>query len=1177
MLFNHKPITKNASLQMKKQLLLILFLIYLQGAWAQTLVTVQMDQPNTSGEYYNPTSITLAPGFSTAAGGTFHAYISSCVPLAASLSSNQNYIAVYTPSQAFAAATDLKTKTICEVMQTVKYFDGLGSPLQTVQVKGSPTLNDVVQPFTYDAFGREVKKYLPYTTTIADGSYKSDALTAAAGVAAFYNPSGTGTQLPNGSPRIATPFAETVFEASMLDRTVEQGAPGDPWQLSQGHTIKQAYLYNAADEVVYYPVTLQSGSTYKLTVGYGYAYGANLLTKTITKDENWQSSDGLAGTTATFKDKEDHVVLKRVYNQTGAGPVETLNTYYIYDDFGNLVFVLPPYTYGTGAALPPGTYAQPTQQQLDDVGYQYHYDNKNRLIEKKLPGKGWEFMVYNRFDQLVMTQDALQRSHNDQDWLVTKYDKFGRVVVTGIFKDAGSVANADKRVVIQGQAEAISPNPNWEVLTTNAGNGYINSAGTYNNYPTALNTTLTVNYYDDYTFPNAAALTAQGTVSSKTKGLLTGVRVYTTTGTASYLAENYYDDDGRLTQTLGENSVGGTDRVINNISFANELLGSTRTHTKPAQANTVIAMTYTYDHMGRKIQTTESINGATSIILSQLNYNEVGQLKTKQLHSSNSGQSFINTSSYTYNERGWLSSINNPDAITSTTVFAETLAYNGGSTPQYSGNIAAMSWQTMAPAGQGLYQQKQNYTYTYDKINRLLKAGYSDPTPANADKFNEELTYDTRGNIATLKRKNNPAAGVYLNNFTYAYTNSGNKLDGVDDNAGTANQDGAYTYDINGNVLTDTHNQVTNINYNYLNLPDVVTRTPGNITYTYLANSEKLKKVSGAITRDYVDGIEYNNGVIEFITTEEGRAIPSGNSYIYEYYLKDHLGNTRAAVRQDGSISQVQDYYAFGLDMNPGNIYTASPLNNYKYNGKEKQQETGLYDYGARFYDPVIGRWTSMDPLSEYFEHLTPYNYGANNPILMGDPDGMAADTIKLKEARIIAPKILKPITTEPEQPYVKVEPKPWSVIKPWFGGIVTFVAIMLTPQNSMDDHYERDEEAKRRELAKHAKIRTRYRDKHGNLTNGKYTVNKASMQKHVTGGVMGKSIFYPDIDADEAVLTAAEYADEHNLWNKNGIAKIPVTNTTIGTTGMKMSSDVIKVHRSSTNTLHGYPGNPIK
>ncbi|PWG78078.1 hypothetical protein DDR33_24205 [Pararcticibacter amylolyticus] len=111
--------------------------------------------------------------------------------------------------------------------------------------------------------------------------------------------------------------------------------------------------------------------------------------------------------------------------------------------------------------------------------------------------------------------------------------------------------------------------------------------------------------------------------------------------------------------------------------------------------------------------------------------------------------------------------------------------------------------------------------------------------------------------------------------------------------------------------------------------------------------------------------------------------------------LRDHLGNTRAVMKQDGSIIQLSDYYAFGMEMNHNGM-TPSPDNRYKYNGKELQTELGMnqYDYGARFYDPVIGRWNVVDPLAEKMRRWSPYNYGFDNPLRFIDPDGMAASDI---------------------------------------------------------------------------------------------------------------------------------------------------------------------------------------
>ncbi|UEG51335.1 DUF6443 domain-containing protein [Mucilaginibacter daejeonensis] len=229
-------------------------------------------------------------------------------------------------------------------------FDGLGRPLQTVQVKGNPDgTKDVIQPVAYDQFGREAVKYLPYTTAAgAVGSYRADALTGAQ--QSFYHPGGTGNsgdQLGNGLVRIPTPYATTVFEPSPLNRQVEQGAPGGPWQPGQ-HTVRTEYSSNnnadAAHTVRLYEATMvqTTGEEYKRDLSSTGNYSANELYLTVIKDENWQPSDGLAGQVYEYTDKEGHVVLKRNFNRKPDSSIETLSTYYVYDDLGNLSFVLPP-------------------------------------------------------------------------------------------------------------------------------------------------------------------------------------------------------------------------------------------------------------------------------------------------------------------------------------------------------------------------------------------------------------------------------------------------------------------------------------------------------------------------------------------------------------------------------------------------------------------------------------------------------------------------------------------------------------------------------------------------------------------------------------------------------------------------------------------------------------------
>ena len=133
---------------------------------------------------------------------------------------------------------------------------------------------------------------------------------------------------------------------------------------------------------------------------------------------------------------------------------------------------------------------------------------------------------------------------------------------------------------------------------------------------------------------------------------------------------------------------------------------------------------------------------------------------------------------------------------------------------------------------------------------------------------------------------------------------------------------------------------------------------------------------------------------------EEGRVAPlPGDEWQYEYNIKDHLGNGRAYFRAGNTnngedcvvVLQEAHYYPFGLSITGlSQQHEQEPANKYQYNGKELNDEFGLHwnDYGARWYDPAVGRWWSVGPLAEEFYEWSGYHYVYDNPINGIDPDG---------------------------------------------------------------------------------------------------------------------------------------------------------------------------------------------
>ncbi|WP_211360904.1 DUF6443 domain-containing protein, partial [Mucilaginibacter frigoritolerans] len=558
-------------------------------------------------------------------------YLAVNPPAGFNPSQNLNYIITFTPRVPAItnnAALNTASGDMNQVEIGIQYFDGLGRPMQNVQVKGSPTARDIVQPIAYDEFSREVNKYLHYSAaTVGDGSYKATALTDQP---AFYtNPTSASWSAPGvvqmpGQDAQAT----TVYEPSPLNRVVEQGAPGADWQpvagSTTGRTVKIVYTNNNTTPltdttnsyyVALYRVTVNSDGSRTLTQGSGAAayYAAGQLYVTVSYDENWTSGRG--GSTEEYKDKEGRIVLKRTYNYiAGTSPIfQVLSTYYVYDDLGNLAFVLPPLS-GADAGLP-------SQATLNNLCYQYGYDGRNRQMTKKLPGKGVEEMVYNQLDQLLYQRDANER--NAGQWEFTKHDALGRVIITGITKDTSS--RAPLQSYVTNMITLTDTVGQWEVPTTvNGIQGYTDTAFPWGNNQILLK----VNYYDNYTFQGQPATAVAPTVySNMTKGLLTASKMAVlntiNNTTLDMLWDvQYYDDLGRATQTYAQHYLGGVlspnnyDVITNAYDypdFVHELSSTTRqnygknTNNTASTLNATIVNNYKYDQVERKTQTWESI------------------------------------------------------------------------------------------------------------------------------------------------------------------------------------------------------------------------------------------------------------------------------------------------------------------------------------------------------------------------------------------------------------------------------------------------------------------------------------------------------------------------------------------------------------------------------------------
>ncbi|MEP0266107.1 DUF6443 domain-containing protein [Dokdonia sp.] len=905
---------------------------------------------------------------------------------------------------------------------------------------------DIITPVVYDQYGRQTKSYLPHAKAVNGMFTRHDILLPELN---DYYVGKHGADLNASTPN---PYSDKALEASPSGRVFEQGAPGKDWEIDASgdtdHTIKFKHHTNVANEVRYFKVTFPTGNTEEpLLTSNGY-YDVEQLFKSITRDENWSPTQTHEKdhTSEEFSNKSGQIILKRNYQNNLAH-----DTQYIYDDFGNLTFVLSPKASDgilSGSAI--------EIEVLNDLGYQYRYDRRNRLIAKKIPGKGWEYIVYDKLDRPVLTQDPNLGSTNH--WLFTKYDELNRVVYTGkyyYFKSADFDGN-DNRLLLQGILDVQTDLSEGKALVSPVVIGDMSLHHNNKVYPTQNIEVYTVNYYDEYTddvnaeFPHLGVFPLVGTnneITSDTHSLPTGGKVRVL-GTDKWIIDAIYYDfkkrpiySGSLNQYLGAKDV-----ILTALDFVGKVIASEHTHQKDGLEIKTLDE-FTYDHANRLLTQKQTLNDLTPELIVNNIYDELGQLEAKkvggEVASIPEASVGLQTVDFDYNIRGWLKQINDVNNM-GDDLFGFQINYNNPETiygeALFNGNISETLWRS-----DNVSNHKRAYAYEYDALNRLEKAKHTihvfGQYASNQGRLDvQNISYDKNGNLQTLWRSRGESPGL-MDRLTYAY-DAGNKLlsvtdqyndpDGFND-GNTVGDD--YAYDNNGNMTVDKNKGITNITYNHLNLPiEMVMHNntgsnpnAGIIMYVYDANGVKQEKnvkqanLSSGQSTFYAGNYIYerqtgmSNTSLKFISQPEGYVEPtvtytllSGYSlatanYVYQY--KDHLGNVRlsfgdadknGSINADTEIIEENNYYPFGLKHRGYNTNVSGNVNSiasrFKYNGIEQEEglAVNLYEMPLRQYDPTIGRFTSMDPVTHH--QFSPYVAFDNNPIVFADPSGADAE-----------------------------------------------------------------------------------------------------------------------------------------------------------------------------------------
>ena len=897
-------------------------------------------------------------------------------------------------------------------------------------IYNSATANDkeILKAFT-DPLGREqstLQAYYDLSNTLVKVHSPTIVYDSRNRVQKMYKSfAGSGATLDLVS-NTTTSFSEQQYE-NRRDRSIKLADYGEAIG-SSTHTVRNEYkLVNGV--VAYCDLVLTNDEAKLMMSSAGSGGSFYFLRQTTTDQDNKQ--------TITYTNAFGQLVAKLTYTTAG---IKAL-TLFGYDSYGNVNKVL-----------------NPNKQTAT-----YLYNILGQLVMETSVDGGTKRYMYNKLGLLSVEQDANERSRTVASvaaprYRVYKYDAYGNTIAVGLMNVPGSVSAGFCDALYYANTSA-SPYFLYTFSNTSTYDWMCTFKYGHNIV------TMTPSFF---TVSQPEKTFAYGTTPlSASLGKLIQEDSYNNAGTKIHKNVYTYDILGHVTSQLTTfspiDAEGSSQLVVSKIDYpAYNYRGSVLEEKADVNndGTTDLHLFYGYDRLNR-ISTVRAALGsvvadtnATLLVSYEYDVNNAGRV-TKKKHYIDDNTALSRLAMeffYSYDVRDRLTDI---EAKNGTTTVADYSLFYDGNNPvdgaqtvlnhqNWNGNVnGTLTRYNFSTAENvvGNFNQSTLYGYQYDLLNRLTKAdaAIGDFITENATLGlligDEDYTYDKIGNITSLKRQlRNTVPSPYnlVEQWNYVYQSGTNRLTGVTGVGSTTSR--AYTYDANGNLLTDNHRSITQTQYGRGAYAFTINKGTDVIDYLYDTKDQRIFKRTNA-TDNSLDREEY------YLQDVAGRAIAirelMNGQTSWEYYafgneremsilptptqapgantantakrvgftqtsayLHDHLGNTRVAYTTESwdainqrikfSVNYVADYSPYGKIVRE---FVDGEKAKYLTTGHERDNETGLDYRGARYYDSDIARFLSIDPWQDKYPEWSTFNYVMGNPIVFTDPTGKGVET----------------------------------------------------------------------------------------------------------------------------------------------------------------------------------------